>query len=209
MNKIRKTIALILCLLIGYGLLANIFHFFAIRQVLSYSFDDSIEMKSIQTLTTSINEDTEKLKNMKNSSLGEDVLKAYTSFMEKVNDKIKENVFTNYEGTLNLTQKDIYQMIYACGEINYMTLLNMYKKLETVNSSLSSSEQEMTQKIYTATLMNNYIYDDITHNYVYTTSSHYNKYTISTILSLYQDKLNMIHSINELVLTTERGEESE
>ena len=48
MNKIRKIITLALCLLMGYGLLANVFHFFAIRQGLSYSFDDSIEMKSIQ-----------------------------------------------------------------------------------------------------------------------------------------------------------------
>ena len=57
--------------------------------------------------------------------------------------------------------------------------------------------------------MNNYIYDDIVNNYIYTASVHYNKYTISTILSLYQDKLNMIHYINELVLATERGGESE
>ncbi|MCI5553117.1 MAG: hypothetical protein MR388_04740 [Tenericutes bacterium] len=209
MNKIRKIITLALCLLMGYGLLANVFHFFAIRQGLSYSFDDSIEMKSIQKLTTSIDEDTEKVKSIENSSLEEDVLKSYTSFLEKANNKIKENVFTHYEGTTNLTQKDIYQMIYASGEINDMTLLNMYKKLETVNSSLSSSEQEITQKIYTNTLMNNYIYDDIVNNYIYTASVHYNKYTISTILSLYQDKLNMIHYINELVLATERGGESE
>ena len=97
MNKIRKMIALVLCLLIGYGLLANVFHFFAIRQGLSYSFDDSIEMKSIQKLTLSINEDTEKVKNIENSSLEEDVLKSYTSFLEKSNNKINENVFTHYE----------------------------------------------------------------------------------------------------------------
>ena len=211
MEKIRKILIFLTVILFGYGIIANIEHTISIRKTYEYSFDTSIEMTNIKKSVTTMQNDIEKLKKIKNSSLGKDVLDAYIQMLENVNNNITSNSFMNYSGTIKLTQKDLYQMLYDYGKINYINMLNVYKKLVEVNPSLENGKQELTKNIYSMLLFSNYVYESLLNNYVYTNIKNENKNIVSTILSLYEEKLNTIDDISQLVLSTkiESGEENE
>lgn len=211
MEKIRKILIFLIVILFGYGIIANIEHTISIRKTYEYSFDTSIEMTNIKKSVTTMQNDIEKLKKIKNSSLGKDVLDAYIQMLENVNNNITSNSFMNYSGTIKLTQKDLYQMLYDYGKINYINMLNVYKKLVEVNPSLENGKQELTKNIYSMLLFSNYVYESLLNNYVYTNIKNENKNIVSTILSLYEEKLNTIDDISQLVLSTkiESGEENE
>ena len=110
-----------------------------------------------------------------------------------------------------MTQKDLYQMLYDYGKINYINMLNVYKKLVEVNPSLENGKQELTKNIYSMLLFSNYVYESLLNNYVYTNIKNENKNIVSTILTLYEEKINTIDDISQLVLSTkiESGEENE
>ena len=211
MEKIRKILIFLIVILFGYGIIANIEHTISIRKTYEYSFDTSIEMTNIKKSVTTMQNDIEKLKKIENSSLGKDVLDAYIQMLENVNNNITSNSFMNYSGTIKLTQKDLYQMLYDYGKINYINMLNVYKKLVEVNPSLENGKQELTKNIYSMLLFSNYVYESLLNNYVYTSIKNENKNIVSTILSLYEEKLNTIDDISQLVLSTkiESGEENE
>lgn len=211
MEKIRKILIFLTVILFGYGIIANIEHTISIRKTYEYSFDTSIEMTNIKKSVTTMQNDIEKLKKIKNSSLGKDVLDAYIQMLENVNNNITSNSFMNYSGTIKLTQKDLYQMLYDYGKINYINMLNVYKKLVEVNPSLENGKQELTKNIYSMLLFSNYVYESLLNNYVYTSIKNENKNIVSTILTLYEEKINTIDDISQLVLSTkiESGEENE
>lgn len=211
MEKIRKILIFLIVILFGYGIIANIEHTISIRKTYEYSFDTSIEMTNIKKSVTTMQNDIEKLKKIKNSSLGKDVLDAYIQMLENVNNNITSNSFMNYSGTIKLTQKDLYQMLYDYGKINYINMLNVYKKLVEVNPSLENGKQELTKNIYSMLLFSNYVYESLLNNYVYTSIKNENKNIVSTILTLYEEKINTIDDISQLVLSTkiESGEENE
>ena len=211
MEKIRKILIFLIVILFGYGIIANIEHTVSIRKTYEYSFDTSIEMTNIKKSVTTMQNDIEKLKKIENSSLGKDVLDAYIQMLENVNQNISSYSFMSYSGTIKLTQKDLYQMLYDYGKINYINMLNVYKKLVEVNPSLENGKQELTKNIYSMLLFSNYVYESLLNNYVYTSIKNENKNIVSTILSLYEEKLNTIDDISQLVLSTkiESGEENE
>lgn len=211
MEKIRKILIFLIVILFGYGIIANIEHTISIRKTYEYSFDTSIEMTNIKKSVTTMQNDIEKLKKIENSSLGKDVLDAYIQMLENVNQNISSYSFMSYSGTIKLTQKDLYQMLYDYGKINYINMLNVYKKLVEVNPSLENGKQELTKNIYSMLLFSNYVYESLLNNYVYTSIKNENKNIVSTILSLYEEKLNTIDDISQLVLSTkiESGEENE
>lgn len=211
MEKIRKILIFLIVILFGYGIIANIEHTISIRKTYEYSFDTSIEMTNIKKSVTTMQNDIEKLKKIENSSLGKDVLDAYIQMLENVNNNITSNSFMNYSGTIKLTQKDLYQMLYDYGKINYINMLNVYKKLVEVNPSLENGKQELTKNIYSMLLFSNYVYESLLNNYVYTSIKNENKNIVSTILTLYEEKINTIDDISQLVLSTkiESGEENE
>lgn len=211
MEKIRKILIFLIVILFGYGIIANIEHTISIRKTYEYSFDTSIEMTNIKKSVTTMQNDIEKLKKIENSSLGKDVLDAYIQMLENVNQNISSYSFMSYSGTIKLTQKDLYQMLYDYGKINYINMLNVYKKLVEVNPSLENGKQELTKNIYSMLLFSNYVYESLLNNYVYTSIKNENKNIVSTILTLYEEKINTIDDISQLVLSTkiESGEENE
>lgn len=211
MEKIRKILIFLIVILFGYGIIANIEHTISIRKTYEYSFDTSIEMTNIKKSVTTMQNDIEKLKKIENSSLGKDVLDAYIQMLENVNQNISSCSFMSYSGTIKLTQKDLYQMLYDYGKINYINMLNVYKKLVEVNPSLENGKQELTKNIYSMLLFSNYVYESLLNNYVYTSIKNENKNIVSTILTLYEEKINTIDDISQLVLSTkiESGEENE
>ena len=211
MEKIRKILIFLIVILFGYGIIANIEHTISIRKTYEYSFDTLIEMTNIKKSVTTMQNDIEKLKKIENSSLGKDVLDAYIQMLENVNQNISSCSFMSYSGTIKLTQKDLYQMLYDYGKINYINMLNVYKKLVEVNPSLENGKQELTKNIYSMLLFSNYVYESLLNNYVYTSIKNENKNIVSTILTLYEEKINTIDDISQLVLSTkiESGEENE
>ena len=211
MEKIRKILIFLIVILFGYGIIANIEHTISIRKTYEYSFDTSIEMTNIKKSVTTMQNDIEKLKKIENSSLGKDVLDAYIQMLENVNNNITSYSFMSYSGTIKLTQKDLYQMLYDYGKINNINMLNVYKKLAEVNPSLENGKQELTKNIYSMLLFSNYVYESLLNNYVYTSIKNENKNIVSAILTLYEEKINTIDDISQLVLSTkiESGEENE
>ena len=119
---------------------------------------------------------------------------------------MKSYDFINYKGNKKLKQKDLYQMIYDYGKLNSTNLLNVYKKVAEVNSSLKADD--VTWQIYTMTLSSNYIYQDLINNYAYTNLNKTDEYTISSVLSLYEQKLNIVNMISKYVILTETKVES-
>lgn len=211
MEKVRKILAILMVMLVGYGVFANITHFISIRGTYTYSFDDSVEILSIKKSVIVLNQDIEKLKEMENSSLGKDVLDSYIELLENLNKNLSSYAFMNYKGNMTLTQKDLYQMLYDYGKLNYLNILNICKKLESVNPSLIGTEQNLTKQVYTMMLFSNYMYETFINNYAYTTLKNNSQFMVSTVLSLYEEKLNTIHDVSELVLLTkiESGDTNE
>lgn len=201
MKKARKILFYLIIILFSYGLVANIGHIISINKKYNYSFDDSIELLSIKSSLNTLQKDTERIKQMENSTLGKDILDAYVQILENFNEKITSYDFINYKGNVKLKQKDLYQMIYDYGNLNSTNFLNVYKKVAEKNSTLN--EQNLTWEIYTMTLSSNYIYQNLIDNYAYNNLTKTDEYTVSTILSLYQEKLNIVNMINKYIISTE------
>lgn len=202
MKKIRKYFIILIGILFSYGIIANIQHMVSVRQTYEFSFDESVEMLSIKKSVIILNQDIEQIKKIENSLLTKEVLDSYIQVLENLNQMILNCNFMNYEGKIKLKQKDLYQMLYDYGKINYINMLNVYKKIAEVNPTLANNQQELTQQIYTMLLFSNYMYETLINNYAYTNIVSPNQYIISTILSLYEEKLNTVHDINQLVLLT-------
>ena len=205
MEKLRKILIILIIMLFGDGIINNVQHFISIRQTYPYSFDDSIEILSVKKSVLVLNQDIEKLKMIKNSSLGSDVINSYTKMLEELNITILNCKFMNFEGNVELTQKDLYEMLYDYGRLNYTNMLNIYKKLTEIKPELSNSQQDLTKQIYTMMLFSNYMYETLVNNYNYSSLIDDSKYVTSTILSLYEEKLNTIHNITKLVIATDMG----
>lgn len=206
MEKVRKILFYLIIILFSYGLIANVEHIVSINKKYTYNFDDSIEISSIKSSLNTLQNDMEKIKKIENSLLDKNIINIYVQILDDINRKMTSYDFINYKGNKKLKQKDLYQMIYDYGKLNSTNLLNVYKKVAEVNSSLKADD--LTWQIYTMTLSSNYIYQDLINNYAYTNLNKTDEYTISSVLSLYEQKLNIVNMISKYVILTETKVES-
>lgn len=206
MEKVRKILFYLIIILFSYGLIANVEHIVSINKKYTYNFDDSIEISSIKSSLNTLQNDMEKIKKIENSLLDKNIINIYVQILDDINRKMTSYDFINYKGNKKLKQKDLYQMIYDYGKLNSTNLLNVYKKVAEVNPSLKADD--LTWQIYTMTLSSNYIYQDLINNYAYTNLNKTDEYTISSVLSLYEQKLNIVNMISKYVILTETKVES-
>lgn len=201
MKNIRKILFYLIIILFSYGLIANIEHIMSINKKYTYNFDSSLEIASIKSSLNTLQSDIEKIKKIENSLLDKDIINIYNQILNDINQKMTSYDFINYKENKKLKQKDLYQMIYDYGNLNSTNLLNIYKKVAEVNQSLRADD--LTWQIYTMTLSSNYIYQDLINNYAYSNLTKTDEYTISMILSLYEQKLNIVNMISKYIIQTE------
>lgn len=200
---IKKIIVAIVLVTFCYGVIANINHMISVNKKYTYNFDNSVEILGIKESYLLLNSYLGNLKKLKDSTLGEEVVEAYVKSLENVSITMTNFAFMNYKGEISLKQTDLYKMIDDYGKLSNLDILSVYKKIGEKYSSISSNEKQFTQHIYSMVLSSNYIYETLTDNYVYyTNANHANDYTVMTILSLFQERLNTMNYVTELVIAT-------
>lgn len=202
-ENMKKIIFGIVIVIFCYGVIVNINHLISINKTYAYNFDSSVEIIGVKESYLLLNSYVENLKKLKDSTLGDEVVEAYTKSLVNINVNMSNFEFLSYTGNKELKQKDLYQMLDDYGKISYLDMLNVYKKLGEKYSSISSNEKQFTEHIYNMILTSNYIYETLTDNYSYSNiTRHDSDFTVMTILSLFQEKLNTINYVNSLVIAT-------
>lgn len=200
MKQIKKSLLIFIFAIFSYEILANINHAININKKYNYDFDNGVEINGIKESILTIEYDILRIKMINNTEIDKDI-NEYVIFLERLVDDLSNFKFMKYNGIIYLKQNDLYDILHDYGELHYVDLLNMYKKLGQLYPSLKDNEKEFIQHIYTMMLSSNYINDVLSNNYVYSSSINMDlDFTVNTILLLFQEKLNTIHYINELII---------
>lgn len=204
MKKIFQAILIIIILGIsGYIYISNVQHIIFLNTITyTYDFKNGNEIKSIKKSLNKIENNVEKIKNLKNSYLkDEEKNKIETGLVDSVK-KIKALEFWNYDNTNNImNQVSLFKLIQSNGQIGILSSIDQYRTLTKYNDSLDI--EGFIEYSYLLLTSSDSIFTPLFENYKYSSNNTFVD-TIdlkaNSIMNILLMKIKSIEYISNLVV---------
>lgn len=167
-EQIRKVLRMVMMMVIGYVVLANLFHVITLNQHEIYDFTNTREMEQLQKEASLLQSNLKKLNTItKTKHLNEEEYADIKGKLVWIDEVLKNTQFLSLSGTKSYTEKELMEWVIETKDLRSLEMTSAYHKvvnrdpetgfdMEQVISSYMDST--LSQSVIDRSLINNYRY---------------------------------------------------